>query len=354
MPISYNKDTDYKSLMDAAIAAGDYKSAARFEQQRNAKIAGEGMTQYQPTHDLGSPYEAEFFTNEELGTAYHARQADQVSGNWTGSHGYSEGRRYNYGYSGGDDGSQYIPIQQPQRQQAEFSYQSAPAYVNQYQGLIDQLKTRIMEQDPFRYNAESDPLYQQYRDSYTRGGERAMRDTVGQLSARTGGMASSYAQSAAQQTYEGYMSALAGKIPQLQQLAYEMYQDEGEKQRLNLQMISALEREDYGKYQDLLSQYNTDRSFQYNQFRDQIADERYKDQTAYDRGTYTERTAYDRGVYADERDYDRKLQRAKLLAESGDFSGYRALGYSDEEVGRLRTAFLLRHPELAGMAWYGY
>ena len=42
---------------------------------------------------------------------------------------------------------------------------------------------------------------------------------LGQVAARTGGLASSYAGSAAQQTYDGYMSALADKVPELRQLA---------------------------------------------------------------------------------------------------------------------------------------
>lgn len=339
-------------------------SAARYEQQRNAKIDGEGITDYQKTYDLGSIFDAENFTNEELGEVLRVRQAvqsgqiDQSSG-----HGFAENKRSKYGYSGGEDGSQYIPIEKAKQASdpaPTFSYQSAPAYVNRYQDLIDELKGKILDQDPFSYNAEQDPLYQQYRQSYTRGGERAMQDTLGQLSARTGGLASSYAGSAAQQQYDNYMGALADKIPELQQLAYEMYQDEGNRQRLNLQMIAALEQEDYGKYQDLLGQYNADRSFSYGQYRDQIADRRYDDETAYNRGVYADErdynrgiyadeTAYNRGLYADETDYDRKLQRAKLLAEVGDFSGYQALGFTEEEIGRLQAAFLLQHPEFSSL-----
>lgn len=45
----YDKDTDYSQKMSEAAAAGDYASAARYEQQRNEKIKGEGLTQYQPT-----------------------------------------------------------------------------------------------------------------------------------------------------------------------------------------------------------------------------------------------------------------------------------------------------------------
>lgn len=45
----YDRDTDYSRKMSDAAAAGDYAAAARYEQQRNEKIRGENMTQYQPT-----------------------------------------------------------------------------------------------------------------------------------------------------------------------------------------------------------------------------------------------------------------------------------------------------------------
>lgn len=372
---NYDKDTDYKALMNDAIAAGDYKAAAQYEQLRNAKIAGEGITQYQQTHDLGSVYDYEHFTNEELGKAYHARQAAYASGDWASANAFVNGMRGEHGYSGGDDGSKYIAIEPEPKKPQSFSYQAMTPYVNQYQSLIDELRGKILEQDPFSYDAESDPLYQQYRDSYTRGGQQAMRDTLGQVSARTGGLASSYAGSAAQQTYDGYMSALSAKIPELQQLAYQMYQDEGEKQRLNLEMIAALEREDYNRYQGLLSQYNTDRSlayqqytdqlaqynadrsFAYNQYRDGVLDSRYDAQWQYqlDRDQlndqrYDDETAWNRGIYQDETAYNQKqdqyqkdAQRAALLASSGDFSGYGELwGLSEEQTRRLAEDYARR------------
>lgn len=358
---SYDKNRNYMEEINQAVARGDYQSAASLERERNAKIAGEGMTQYQQTHNYDR---ISSYSSSGSGTASDPKH---VSITYSGISGVPR-----YGYSMEKPGISGVPkvLEEPQ-QTPSFSYDSAPVYVNKYQDLIDQLTGRIMEQDPFSYDAESDPLYQQYRTSYTRGGERAMQNTMGQLAARTGGMASSYAGSTAQQTYDSYMSALADKIPQLQQLAYEMYQDEGEKQRLNLQMISALENNDYAKYQDLLAQYNTDRSFSYNQYRDQIADDRYADETAYNRGIYADERDYNRGIYADERDYNRGIYadetaynrgiyadetaynrgmaRAKLLAQSGDFSGYEALGYSEEEIKRMQAAFLLEHPEYASL-----
>lgn len=285
------------------------------------------------------------------------------------AHQAAEDIRAGYGYSGGADGTEYIAAPKAQKSKpayqagggsGSFSYAQAPAYVSKYQSQIDALTSQILGRAAFSYDAESDPLYQQYRESYTRGGERAMQDTLGQVSARTGGLASSYAGSAAQQTYDGYMSALADKIPELRQLAYEMYQDEGDKQRLNLSMLQALDSGDYGRYQDLLAQYNTDRSFAYGQYRDAVADARYADETAYSRGRdavsdarYEREFGYqkDRDAvsdarysreYEDERrdgDYTKALQKARTLAEYGDFSGYQELGYSDGEIARMKASY---------------
>lgn len=91
-----------------------------------------------------------------------------------------------------------------------------------YQKLLDQ----VNNYKAFTYDKDTDPLYKQYADSYTRSGQRAMNDVMGQLAARTGGMASSYAGAMAQQTYDQYMADLANKVPELQQLAYSMYMDD--------------------------------------------------------------------------------------------------------------------------------
>ena len=262
------------------------------------------------------------------------------------AHRQAEAVRSLYNYSGGGDGSQYIPTKSAGGSGSTFSYEAAPTYVNRYQSQIDDLTKQILNREAFSYDPEQDPTYQQYKESYTRNGERAMQDTLGQVSARTGGLASSYAGSAAQQTYDNYMGALADKIPELKQLAYSMYQDEGNTQRANLEMLVALEQGDYAKYADLLAQYNTDRNFDYGVHRDNISDERYNNEWNYSVGRdqiadkrYEDETAYNRETYKDETEYNRALAKAQTLAAGGDFSGYKALGYSDTEIASLKSAY---------------
>lgn len=243
-------------------------------------------------------------------------------------------------------------------------YEEAPIYSNQYENQIKDLSQGILNREPFSYDAEADPVYQQYKSQYMRNGRRAMEDTLGQVSARTGGLANSYASAASQQAYDNYMSALSDKIPELSRLAYSMYQDEGDRMRNNLSMLQALEQGEYGKYQDILAQWNADRNYDYTLGRDEIADKRYEDELAYNRGRdeladkryedelaynrdrdtlsdtrYKEELAYNRNWQESQRDYEKKLQTAQTLGAAGDFSGYKALGYTDAQIAAMKAAY---------------
>lgn len=318
---------------------------------------------YRPLDSSGNDYASMVGMSDldraALDAAKQSWDAADAAGDQAGrdaAHRQAEAIRSKYGYSGGRDGSQYLPFGSSSggsSTEREFSYESAPSYTSKYQDQIDELTEAILGRDPFEYNYLEDPNYQQYEESYTRSGKRAMQDTLGQVAARTGGLASSYASTASQQTYDNYMAELADKIPELRQAAYAMYMDELNNQRADLEMLLALEQGDYGRYQDLLGQYNTDRNFAYGQFRDEVGDDRYdlefnynagRDQledqrynaeTAYDR----EQDAWDREQYESELEYDRALERAQTLAAAGDFSGYLALGYSQEEVDRLQQTY---------------
>lgn len=229
-----------------------------------------------------------------------------------------------------------------------FSYRSAPSYVNKYTKDISNLAAQILNRDAFSYNPETDETYQQYKDSYTRSGQRAMQDTLGQVSSRTGGYASSYATAAGQQAYDNYMAALSDKIPELKQLAYSMYQDEGNNQRNNINMLLSLDQNDYAKYQNTLNQYNADRSFDYGVFsddrnynyqlnRDNVTDTRYN--TEWQHGLDREKVEDDR--YANNTEYERTqnaLDRA-YQNDQAEFNKAMALwemlGKANSEVSKI-------------------
>ena len=235
----------------------------------------------------GSAYDKMYFTDDQLKQGAEINQkaaAGEIT--WDSAHNWWENTRSGYGYSGGEDGHGYNVLAKKTVEPTKeaFSYSSAPSYVNKYAAPINELLGSVLNRDAFTYDPANDPMYQQYKDSYTRMGQQAMEDTLAQVSARTGGLASSYAGTAAQQTYNGYMSELADKVPELRQMAYEMYRDEGDTQRQNLQLLQNLEEIAYGRYLNDLDQHNADRNFTYGVHRDQVADQRYAEEWAYEAG----------------------------------------------------------------------
>ncbi len=131
-------------------------------------------------------------------------------------------------------------------------------YKGKYDSQIESLVNEILERDDFRYDIQSDPLYQQYRQLYTENGQKAMRDTVGQASALTGGYASSYAVTAGNQAYADYLDELNAIALDLRDRAYEMYSDEGDRLIEDVTLLRGLDGDDYEKYLDTLEQYYSD------------------------------------------------------------------------------------------------
>ena len=69
----YSKDVDYSKLMQEAAAKGDYARAAIYEAQRNEKIAGEGLTQYQQTNQYAS-----YLPGSSQGSGYKNPYTDEL------------------------------------------------------------------------------------------------------------------------------------------------------------------------------------------------------------------------------------------------------------------------------------
>ena len=155
----YDKDTDYAALMEQAARRGDNATAAVYEQQRNAKIRGEGMAGQEQTSDY----------------------------------------------------AQYLPIEDvpdyddTHRREAEALLTGRGTADRREQ--IDRMLDALLGEQ-FDYDPASDKLYAAYRQQYERQAELAA------------------AVAAAQQAGGYYRAMLAGKLPELAQLAYERYSSE--------------------------------------------------------------------------------------------------------------------------------
>lgn len=139
------------------------------------------------------------------------------------------------------------------KQQASTNTSS---YASGFQEQLDDVMNRILNREKFSYDVNADALYNQYKDQYTNLGKQAMRDTMGQAAALTGGYGNTYALNAGQQAYNGYLSQLTDKIPELYNLAYTQYQNEGDNLKDAYSILNSREQQDYDRYQDKISQAN--------------------------------------------------------------------------------------------------
>lgn len=135
-----------------------------------------------------------------------------------------------------------------------------PEYIN----LRDSIAKSLT--DGTYYNQETDPYAQQYRNDYIRQGQRAMDDTMANLSRRTGGLASSYAGAVAQSKYNDYMDELASKLIDLRSLAEATA-------RNNVGMYDTMNNEyRTGQLQnnDVIAQNNSARAQEWNAYMNQL------------------------------------------------------------------------------------
>ena len=138
---------------------------------------------------------------------------------------------------------------------------NAPTYANSYEDQLKDLYDRIVNRDKFRYDINQDELYQQYAKQYAEKGRMAMMDTMGQAAALTGGYASTYGQAVGQQQYDAYLQQLNDVVPELYQMAYQQYQDEGERMQQQYGMLGDLADDEYSKYRDAYNQWLTERDY---------------------------------------------------------------------------------------------
>lgn len=170
------------------------------------------------------------------------------------------------------------------------------AYTGKYDNLINDNLNNILNRKQFNYDANKDALYNQYKDMYTRNGQTAMQDTMGNAALLTGGYGNSYATTAGQQAYNSYMQQLNDKIPELEQRAYERYRDETNDLYNQNNLLTNLDSTDYSRYRDKMSDYLNDRDFYYNA---------YNNERNFDYGKYRD----DVGDAKDDRNFNYQKER---------------------------------------------
>lgn len=248
--------------------------------------------------------------------AYNKAYAEGDKAGQQAAHDAAEKIRAKYDYSGGVDGSEYIKLgtgASPAKADTSWLDKLGDSNYNYDQsGQISAKLDALLNRTPFSYDAASDPLYQQYRKQYTREADRSAEDVLGKAAVMTGGMPSTAAVAASQQASDYQMSQMTDKIPELQQLAYSMYQDNLSGDRADLNTLIGIEDNNYNRWL-------ADRNYLYQLARDQVGDQQTADALAYqkqqDKLNYNyqkERDAIEDARYNAEWQY--KLQQAAQQA----------------------------------------
>lgn len=167
-------------------------------------------------------------------------------------------------------------------------------YEGKWDAQIADLYNQIVQRKPFEYSTEDDMLFKLYEQKYTQQGKQAMRDSMGQAAALTGGYGSSYGQAVGQQNYDAYLTQLTDLIPQLQDAAYQRYAAEGDRLTQQYGLLSDMDSRDLNRF---TTQY---------------------------------------GMYTDA--YNRMMNEAAILGSAGDFSKYREY-FGDDAANKMTQLF---------------
>ena len=307
--MAYNKNLGYDPDKDYSIALQDTSLSAsqrtQLENERQAKIdhkyGGNEPNMTGTNTKFSDVYKGGSSGNSQYaGTNYHQDAIDAAqAGNWEAVYAALAARDdktaatgQNYGRTSADILSELMELY------AKPEIPEMPSFDGgSWGGVLDNLANQLvsMNYDDWT-NSEQ---YQALVDRYGLQGKQSMQDMLGQISSRTGGLASSYAATAAQQQYNDYMATL-------EQAALDMYGVNRDDLMQNAQLVHSLSQDEYNRYLDSLDQYWNQMQFNSNQQKQNQA------------------------MAAD---------KAETLAGFGDFSGYKALGYSDSEIAMMQAAY---------------
>lgn len=378
---------DFQRELNGSGLGGQFSQSDLRLAQQNPD-AGMSILKYKKDYASAATDEARALAN--LG-------AEQVRSSWGGYTGGQTGgsfhldpispNDFSFGpaptYSS-DWSSEVRDLYNQQKNRGDYTFSGTkPTYSNRYDPTIQDLLEQIVNRPDFSYDAETDPLYSQYRKQYTREGQRATADALGAAAAASGGIPSSYAATAAGQAGDYYAAQMTDKLPELYQLAYNQYMndhsmklsdlaavqgaeqsdymkylndlsqyntdrsfdygvwsDAQQRAANDLQTAIGLEQMDYQKYLDQLGQYNTDRSFNYAQLLDEIGQQTQlrgealdKAQLAAGYGDYSFLNGMGINTDNNAAEWERQYNLAVLAAQYGDYSGLRALGVSPDANG---------------------
>ena len=168
-----------------------------------------------------------------------------------------------------------------------------PVYSGTFDDQVSGIFDKIANREKFNYDVNADPLYQTYKDQYIQGGKLAMKDTMGQAAALTGGYGSSYGQQVGQQAYDAYLKSLSAAIPELYGMALDKYNKEGDDLMTQYGLLADQRDNEYKRWRNDVGDWENERAYQ-----QQLADQAYARQKAEDDTAYARQQQSYANLYA--------------------------------------------------------
>ncbi|MBQ4066625.1 MAG: hypothetical protein IJD22_03155 [Clostridia bacterium] len=206
--------------------------------------------------------------------------------------------------------------------------------------LLKNVRAQLMNRTGFTYDHNNDPRFQQYFETAKRSGKMAMQDTMGQAASLTGGYANSWAQSAGQAAYNGYLQDANEMIPEFEELARARY--DAETAALGDQ-YAILKGEHDEALEDYWNRYGIAREDWYTEQDRQTAEKQYDyekkqreielllsigDYDALDKlGINTTALRSQQNASGASAAFDQNYKLLQVLMELGDYDSIRELGY---------------------------
>lgn len=275
-------------------------------------------------------------------------------------HAAAQAIREKYGYSGGGDGSMYLPIELPEGHLPNVGLPNVtlPSYEAQidptndvYDAALDAAIAGLQnayDQSRLEIEHAMSGIPQQYQDQRNAVAAQSERDRLrwNEYAAATGlgsgvnGQASlafsTQLQNDLGSLRRGEADAIADMQLQLNQLEVS-YQNS---------IAEAIANNEYERAAALLEEYRQQAQSVVDtaQLQAQLDTDRWLNQA------YLDQDIADFNQNADQQNYQELLDRAETLAAFGNFSGYLALGYSQDQVEQMRKAWAAMNPNLAAHA----
>lgn len=181
-----------------------------------------------------------------------------------------------------------------------------PTYTSKYDSQIQKNLNDILNHKKFTYDFNADPLYQMYKDQYSKQGKEAAMDAMAQSAGNTSGYANSYGVSQAARANQNVLDQLNERVPELYNAAQVRFQNNLNNMYQKFNTLMSEENRLYGIYRDSVGDYYNELSNLQSGYETALTQENFNAEMAYRR----ERDAIEDQQHAEQMAYQRARDQA--------------------------------------------